>query len=231
MKIGILSDIHANNYALEAVLNYLILNKVNKIFILGDFVGYYYGVKEMFNLLESWDCESIGGNHETIIKDIKLNRISQNEVVKKYGSGHMVALETMTKMQTVFLFNLPPSLLIEINKKKIFLCHANPWLSSEYIYSNSDISLLKKFGEYDYDYIFFGHSHYPFSFKINNTVCINPGSVGQPRDKYSLSSLVIFDTVNDTFSFHKIPYDKTKLFDDIQNYDPNNNYLRTVLER
>ncbi|MFO0212044.1 MAG: metallophosphoesterase family protein, partial [Pseudanabaena sp.] len=68
MKIGVLSDIHGNHLALEAVLKEARKLGVEKLLILGDLVGYYYHSVEVLRQLEEWSTEMIGGNHEEMMK-------------------------------------------------------------------------------------------------------------------------------------------------------------------
>ncbi len=60
MKIGVLSDIHGNHYALKAVLEEARRCGVEYLFILGDLVGYYYYPDEVLKLLEGWPKEEAG---------------------------------------------------------------------------------------------------------------------------------------------------------------------------
>ncbi len=85
MKIGVLSDIHGNHYALKAVLEEARRCGVEYLFILGDLVGYYYYPDEVLKLLEDWPKEVIQGNHEEMLKEV-LNKETEKETVrKKYG--------------------------------------------------------------------------------------------------------------------------------------------------
>jgi len=231
MKYGILSDLHGNQYALKQVLSFLKSNNVNQLLILGDFVGYYYGIKDILKMLKPWNLLSIRGNHEQILKEIFLGKANKVQIISKYGSAHYLAIKELADSEIQYLITLPKTIEISIGSNKVLLCHSNPWLGKEYIYPDTNIKTLLRFGDLSYDYIFFGHSHYPFSFKVKNTVCINPGSVGQPRDKYSLPSVLIFNSENEVFSFHKIPFNKKLLLSEIKLIDPNHKHLTSVLER
>jgi len=231
MKVGIISDIHGNQYALAEILELFKSQRVERIFLLGDIVGYYYGVKEILKMLRDWDYDCVKGNHEEILEMLFYNKLKEDFIVAKYGSGYITTLKTLSPQELSLLFDLQKIIEIQVNEKRILFCHTNPWLGEEYIYPDSPTSLLNKFGNYNFDFIFFGHSHYPFSFFVNNTLCINPGSVGQPRDRYSQPSCVIFDTNNFVFTFLKVPYDKKSLIKEIKKYDANNKYLISVLDR
>lgn len=75
MKIALISDLHANIYALEAVYEELNKENVERVFVLGDIIGYYYWPKEVIGLLRRDDrFSTISGNHERIFKEILSNK-------------------------------------------------------------------------------------------------------------------------------------------------------------
>jgi predicted phosphodiesterase len=85
MKVAIISDIHGNCFALEAVLSEAKKKGVTKLFVLGDIVGYYYYPEVVLELLHNWDFEIIRGNHEDILKEVKSGKINLIELIHKYG--------------------------------------------------------------------------------------------------------------------------------------------------
>jgi predicted phosphodiesterase len=93
MKVGVLSDIHGNHYALKKVLESARNEKVEKLLILGDLVGYYYHPEIVLSLISEWDYDIIKGNHEIILQELKENRLDSKELKTKYGSGHELALK------------------------------------------------------------------------------------------------------------------------------------------
>jgi len=98
MKIGVIADIHANKIALKAVLKDIINNGVEKIFILGDLVGYYYEPDKVLDYINKLtNFELIQGNHERMLKDALYNDKKAHYIRKKYGHGIDDALEKLTK--------------------------------------------------------------------------------------------------------------------------------------
>ena len=69
MKIAILSDIHGNIFALDAVLEKVLQAEVDRIIFLGDFTGYYYHSREVFDRLNELSATMILGNHEHMLFD------------------------------------------------------------------------------------------------------------------------------------------------------------------
>ena len=81
--------------------------------------------------------------------------------------------------------------------------------------------------KYKVDYIFLGHTHIPMNIKINKkTSIINPGSVGQPRNKCNNACWAIFDTENREINFIETKYKKKKLIQNINKYEGANSKLK-----
>jgi predicted phosphodiesterase len=99
MKVAVISDIHGNIYALEEVLKSATKEKVEKLLVLGDVVGYYYHPDKVLKLLDDWDYELIRGNHEDILLDMISHKIPEIDIRMKYGSGHRFALEKLSNNQ------------------------------------------------------------------------------------------------------------------------------------
>ena len=106
MKIGLLSDIHANAHALEAVLKSAKKKNVEKLLCCGDYVGYYYEPDRVIDLLDEWDWDGISGNHETMLLDW-LNEKNRNEIIVKYGSGISTAAEQLSYKIASYLYEMP----------------------------------------------------------------------------------------------------------------------------
>lgn len=231
MKIGVLSDIHGNHVALEEVLKEAQKQNVEKLYILGDIVGYYYNPGKVLEILSEWDYEMIKGNHESLLMKMKTDSNIYSQVTNKYGNGHQIALNTLSNIQLEFINSLKDQLSINVDNTKFLLSHGSPWNSDEYIYPNTDVTILKKFDEYEYDFILFGHSHYSFSFRTKHGIALNPGSVGQSREKGGKAFWSIINTSNRTFKQIITDYDTTSIKKEIVLYDSNIKYNLEILER
>ena len=106
MKIGLLSDIHANAYALSSVFNAAKKLNVKKIIFCGDYVGYYFEPSKVLSLLNRWDWIGIKGNHESMLINI-LKKDFQKKINKKYGLGLYYASKKLTQKQIKYLIDLP----------------------------------------------------------------------------------------------------------------------------
>lgn len=231
MKIGVLSDIHGNHIALKEVLEEAEKQNVSKLCILGDIVGYYYNPSKVLEMLSDWDFEMILGNHESLLMKMKESSNICFQVTNKYGNGHQLALNTLSDIQLDFLNSLKEQLSINVDNTKFLLSHGSPWNNDQYIYPNTDVNYLKKFDEYEYDFILFGHSHYSFFFRTKHGIALNPGSVGQSREKGGKAYWSIINTSNRTFKQIITDYDTSSLEKEILFYDPNIKYNLEILKR
>ncbi len=232
MRIGLLSDIHGNAHALKAVLKSAREKNVNKLLCCGDYIGYYYEPDKIIPLLDSWDWEGVGGNHEAMLYDW-LNKKSKNEINAKYGLGISIAAEKLENETVVRYYEMPNTKKLEIDNYKILLCHGSPWDRDIYIYSDADEGVVNKMFEYDpdFDVLVYGHTHYPVIWGKNKKKIINPGSVGQPRDRKPGAAWALLDTDTNDVTFFRENYDVNPVIEMCRKYNPEIKYLAEVLVR
>lgn len=231
MKLAVISDLHANAVALEAVYNDIELNECEKILVLGDLVGYYYDASYVVNKIRKDPrCIVIKGNHEEAL----FRAINETEFAtycfKKYGSGINIAMNTLSVEQLDWLKSLPESKSVEFNGVKIGLFHGSDKFINEYIYPDVSEKRLNKIDE-QHDFLLFGHTHYPVIFPRKNHVVVNPGSVGQPRDIGSLASYAIINLENSSVVFKRVPFRSKELQNKAKATDSHYPYLNEILKR
>lgn len=219
MRYLLVSDIHANLAAFEAVLKDA-HGQYEQVWCLGDVVGYGPDPNECVELLLTLDHISLAGNHDWGV----LNKLDVNDF---NSDARAVALWTREQLNTQawdYLSGLPPAMV----RDDIFtLVHASPrhpiW---EYILSPRVAQ--PNFRHFKTPFCFIGHTHMAVMFResadsLPNTVppdyennpvvplsetrlIINPGSVGQPRDGDNRAAYGILDTETLTFTYHRIHY-------------------------
>lgn len=231
MKVGVITDIHGNHYALEQVLKEAKNEGVDKILALGDLVGYYYHPEIVIDMLQEWPVELIKGNHEVILQELYENRIDPNIVKKKYGSGHQQALDNLSNETLDRLFSLPTQKSLEIDNVTFQLNHGSPWSIDEYLYPDTDKLTLERCNSVFHDFILVGHSHYSFSYKCQNSTLINSGSVGQSRQRGGLAYWSLINTDNGAFQIKATPYDTSALLKEVQLFDSGISYSSKILLR
>jgi putative phosphoesterase len=223
MKIAFISDIHGNFSALSAVFRDISKLKIKKVFCLGDIVNYYFEPDKCIDLLKKNNVSCIKGNHEKILFETLDNKIKLTKYAKIYGKSILINLKKLKTKHLQFLNNLKYQKKIQINGKKILLAHGAPWKNDFYFYPNLNNKWVKKISKYKYDFIILGHTHIPMIKNLSkNRKLLNPGSVGQPRDKTCGASWMILDTKNMDFKLVKTKYNHATIKKQIYKYDKKN---------
>lgn len=221
MKICVCSDIHGNSIAWENMYRRE-RNNVDKFFFLGDVYGYFYDQAAIIrDFIEDERVLAIRGNHDEYyikyfmdLTGAELKEVDEvvdyaediwSELVNKYGCSYRQKLDKQYKQ---YLKALPESATIEIDGKRIGLFHGGPGdYLEQRIYPDTEIVSDTVIDVFEaYDYIFLGHTHYRMDRMKGNCRVINPGSLGQPRDKNGFS-YCIFDTETDTIEFRSVEVD------------------------
>lgn len=232
MKIGILSDIHGNSFALQNVLIEAKKENIEQLLILGDYVGYYHHPDRVVELLSDWKTQMIKGNHETILsKFIKNDDLYKNKIRAKYGLGHDAALEKLSKRTLNNLINLPDNKIVSIDNWSIILAHGSPNCNEEYIYPDAKLDVLNRIDKDIANYIFMGHTHYPFTYKGKHSHIINVGSVGQSRVMGGIANWGILNTTNGVYVQKHTAYNVQKLINELLLIKGTPNYLIKILTR
>lgn len=218
--IYVISDIHGNYEALKVFFSSIKKTNKDQIYCLGDIVGYYYQANECLNLLRKHKVIVIKGNHEiNFIKSMK-NKNLLNKYCEKYGNSYRLSIKNISSKNKVFLKKLSIKKKIRLNNFSILFAHGAPWKNDEYIYENRINKFKKKFRKYKFDICFLGHTHRRMNCLINNKLIVNPGSIGQPRDKLKgKASWVEFDEKKKSIHFKNKKYNTTKLKKQIKLYD------------
>jgi putative phosphoesterase len=231
MKLAVLSDIHGNDLALAAVLHEVRALGIERLFCLGDFVGYYYRPDAVLKMLEGWDAVWVQGNHEGLLKTARASPEAAAEIQARYGSGIAEALRRLNAEQQDRLVGLPESCRVSVEGMRFLLCHGAPWGRDAYVYPDADAAVLQRCAQEDVDCVLMGHTHYPFVTAVEGTLVANAGSVGQSRDHGGLASWLVVDTRARTLVFKRTPFETATLIEQARRLDPHVPYLEEVLSR
>jgi diadenosine tetraphosphatase ApaH/serine/threonine PP2A family protein phosphatase len=217
MRILIISDIHANQTALEAVLSDA--GAIDAAWCLGDLVGYGPDPNECVTLARQLpNLECLLGNHDAAA----LGQID----VENFNPDARTALQwtrqALTPESQKFLQNLPETII----REDATLVHGSPrqpvW---EYLLDTRTATL--NFDYFDTPYCFVGHTHLPAMFYLPDErvgahliipepsmqlsmaprAIMNPGSVGQPRDRNPMASYAIYTDDQNLWEFKRVYYD------------------------
>ncbi len=232
MKYVIFSDIHGNKYSLEKMLEDLeYRNDIEGFIYCGDIMGYYYDYKYVIDIFKKIkNFYIVIGNHDKLSVLAYDNKEMIKELARKYGNAYL-ALENISVDDIQYLKGLPEHKHFIIDNKSVALFHGTPNNILEGRYYPDKKCEYSQFK--DYDVVFLGHTHYKMKKVINNTIIINPGSLGQPRDGKGFS-YCIFDFSSMNYEFKTINYDKQLLISKIKETETDiyhKKYLIDVLNR
>ncbi len=231
MKLALLGDVHGNADALIAVLTSAERMGVSHLLVTGDLVGYYFSPLKVIDLLDPWSKHVVRGNHEDMLAASRSDQAILMSLMNRYGSGVQVALEQLSEDQLNELCALPHPLKLNIDGCRILLCHGAPWDLDQYVYPDATPDLLRRCIMPEFDFVVLGHTHYPMIKKMGDVQIINPGSVGQPRNRQPGAQWVFLDTDSRLFEFRVEHYDYAPLIRDCRLRHPELPYLADVLER
>ncbi|MCB0101095.1 MAG: metallophosphoesterase family protein [Anaerolineales bacterium] len=217
MRILVMSDIHANYTALEAVLKDA--GAVDETWCLGDLVGYGpdpNAVVEEIREIKNLTC--LMGNHDVgVIGKMSLDTF--NGEAKRSLIYHE---QVLSASNMDFIKSLPSNVKV---RGEASIVHGSPrdpvW---EYILNAMTASL--NFDYFDTPWCFVGHTHLPSMFirdeeqtrilvsptqpdtivQLRPKMILNPGSVGQPRDRDPRASYAIYDTEARTWTPKRVTY-------------------------
>lgn len=204
MKIGLLSDVHANLPALEAV--HRDMPPVGVIVFAGDAVGYNPMAAECVKRLRDVADVTVQGNHDRTIEFPDRYRTNQ---MAHAGLKH--ARDVLSEDQIQWLLNLPQSTTFADGR--YLLVHSHPENIGQYVYPE-DFPRLRPYLE-DYDGVVLGHTHIQHSATIDDRLIVNPGSVGQPRDGDPRAAYAVLDTEANTVDLRRVHYDIDRVYHEI----------------
>lgn len=225
MKIAILSDIHGNLEAIETVLARIKADGCEKIYCLGDVVGYGPNPNECCHLLREREIPTTMGNHDEAASldetspdlELRMNRTAAESI--------RWTCEVLSNDNRKWLSALP--FTIDLPGAPAVLCHANFHNPQGWSYIENRYHASLTFRRMPGQICFYGHTHVPGIISLNcatNEIqareaqtlqisqearyLINCGSIGQPRDGDHRSCYVVYDTAQKTVVFRRVPYPK-----------------------
>ena len=111
------------------------------------------------------------------------------------------------------------------------ICHGSPWENDEYVYPDSSDESFERYAKLNVNWVIQGHTHYSMLKQIGNVTLINPGSVGQPRNKKPGAHWALLDTKINKVNFFCEQYDIKKVVEESNKRHPGIPYLANILEK
>jgi predicted phosphodiesterase len=219
VRYAVISDIHGNLEALQAVLRECSLARVEALLCVGDIVGYGANPKECLALIRHFKVTSVAGNHDWAVG----GRLDFSHFTDD-GRAAVEWTRGQISMEDIAYLN---GLELVVKNKDCILVHGSLHEPGQFIYMTNVSKATPSFALMDVPVCFIGHTHVPRVFvqadgRIyhldNSSVEIQPGykyivnvgSVGQPRDGNPMASFCIYDTTLGTIENHRVLYDIKK---------------------
>jgi len=201
MRILIVADIHGNLPALEAVID--AVADADMVLCAGDVSGYFPYVNEVVALLAAHrNCQCVMGNHDSVLLDDRLTTGSYSADLALRMQRGMINPESRA-----YIAALPKIRRLHLDGKTITLFHGSPvdHLNGRDTYWGTTHLVPGIYVS--------GHTHIPnyYESPARDTIVINPGGTGFPRDGNSQASFAVLDTQDWCVTFHRVAYDIARL--------------------
>jgi len=215
-RLGVLSDIHGNLTALEAVLTALERQHVDGIVCLGDLVGYGPWPQQVIGRMQQLQARSVRGNHDAA---------TASPVVGDYLNPTAAAAIEWTKgrltSEEVSILSTLPVTRVEHG---VTLVHGS-LRGPLWEYLHDPFVAQESFDLLESRLALYGHTHLPGGFATDGEsvealqpaarvsldperrYLLNPGSVGQPRDGDPRAAFAVLDLDRRQIAFHRVAYD------------------------
>jgi diadenosine tetraphosphatase ApaH/serine/threonine PP2A family protein phosphatase len=233
MKIAVMSCIHGNYEALNAVLSDIDAQKADKIFCLGDLVGYGPYPNQVVETIRSLGIPTCQGCwDEDIVEGLNSCECSYPSVLaeKRGRLAHEWTNQEIYPETRAFLATLP----MVVQEENLCFVHGSPHSQHEYLLPDIHaFTALERVLSTGADVMFCGHTHVPYvrtlsegTFQVRITQpngndkaghfvaslkrLINAGSVGEPRHGHKEATYVTYDTESQDVALREVPYDYKK---------------------
>ncbi len=186
MRIAILSDIHANLHALQAVWDDLQAQAPDAVYCLGDLVGYGAHPNEVIEFIRQREIPTIMGNYDEgvgfdlddcgcVCKDPRLLRLGDLSLAWSRGNTN--------EENKAYLRSLPMQIRLEDRRPNLLLVHGSPRKMNEYLFEDRPQATFERIAKVaGCEILLFGHTHLPYTKRVAGTLFVNTGSVGRPKD-------------------------------------------------
>lgn len=246
MKIAIMSDIHGNHVAFDAVINDIENVKVDHALILGDMItDFPQETKYILETVKNINAYVIRGNREQYIIDNHHGKYGNDWNNFEHYSSLLSTWQQLDKNDIKYLESLPLQMSLEFeNNISIRLVHGSPFSQTQGLRKSKPELLRKSANAISESILLCGHAHAPLDEKINNKRIVNVGSVGLNFDGESHAQYTVIEFNKNSFNIEMktVKYDLAKFkkscnFDDTWVYlsykslEDGINYVSQILKQ
>jgi len=185
-RVAVITDIHANLPALDAVLEFIDGEDIDQVLCGGDLVGYGPHPNEVCTLIEVREIPTIHGNYDYAIarelEDCGCAYVNRHDREIGQQSVDWTLAHTNQRAKD-FMRELPFDLRFELGSKRVRLVHGSPRKVNEYLFEDKPARTFERIAAgADCDVLVFGHTHKPWVHEYGGVLFVNCGSVGKPKD-------------------------------------------------
>ena len=185
MKVGVIADIHSNFTALKAVLKHM---RVDSLICAGDLVGYAAEPNEVVDMFRKKGIPTVMGNHDyaAVTRDVSS--------FNPWAAGATLwTADQLRPENAEYLRRLPEHLKLEFRGKRVYVVHGSPRDPLfEYVLPDiSNLALAKLTQDIEADVVILAHTHVPMLREVMGKLIVNPGGLGQPRDRDPRASYAV----------------------------------------
>lgn len=222
MRYALISDIHANLPALEAVLADIANRSgVDATYHLGDLVGYAPWPNETVDRLRAAGIAGVAGNYDSTVATHAKHCGCRSENAQQEELAHRSfswTLQHTSADSKAFLGGLPFRIDLRplgghVSGPTVTLLHGNQLLNTVYVFEERPDEFVRKMGAAvgakAGDLVCFGHTHKPWHRVVDDVHFVNTGSVGRPKDDDWRAGYVVLDVAAGSVdvTFVRIAYD------------------------
>ncbi|KXA90327.1 hypothetical protein AKJ39_00845 [candidate division MSBL1 archaeon SCGC-AAA259J03] len=212
-KIGIIADPHANLNALEAVFEDM--PEVDKIICAGDLVGFGPRPNEVIEAMKKKNVLCVQGNHDHAVINKKVGSFDEET-----AKAIKWTWKNLKKENLNYLKKIRKKTKINEEGYEIFMTHGTPrnHLKESLFPGASKRALVNMTQGVKADIIVLGHTHVPLEQTIQGKLIVNPGGVGQPRDRNPDASYMVLKLGDEKELTHsRVSYDIDTTAQEIKN--------------
>ena len=228
MRLALISDIHANYVALEAVLTSLATQQITHIICLGDVASTGPQPREVITRLQEIGCSVVMGNMDAWLLQ---PHIKQETILLKqnWQDIDLWCAQQLSSADRAYLQSFPPVITCPLENGKVLFCyHGSPRSYNERILpTTSEEELDQAFAGVQADILVGGHTHIQLFRRYKAMLILNPGSVGLAMDRvtpidairqpaWAEYALLDFDGTSFHVELHRIAFDLQAFFQSME---------------
>ncbi len=196
MLLAVLGDIHGNLPAFEAALDDIDAAGIQMIVNTGDSVAGHPWPNEVLDILRVREIASAQGEMDRLTTSfLRKNRTLRERLSPEDFEAAGQAYDALQSEHLVYLRALPRQRVLRIEGVTIHLCHGSPSSSKEGIHEEASLARFRRWRETaNAPLVLSGRTHRPLARMVDDTLFVNPGSVGEASDTPGLALYAIVNT-------------------------------------